>query len=109
MASRDIWSHGSGRQLADLISSVLATLLLDSDPRPAYFSSPWLSDFLVFENRFREFGALFPEFADGGQVWFADFLPRLARRRSVRLITTRQDISLEFVARIRAARIPNLE
>ena len=59
--SHDIWSHGSGRELRDLLASSFCTLLLlEGETQPVYFSSPWMSDFTLFENHFREFERLFP-------------------------------------------------
>lgn len=96
--SRDVWSHGGGQQLRDLLSSSLATLLFTKkDDRPAYFSSPWISDFILFENGFREFGALFPELADQGEIRFSDYLLRLSKRLTVRLMTTRTETSEAFL------------
>lgn len=96
--SRDIWSHGSGRQLRDLLASSLSTLLLmDPEEKPVYVASPWMSDFVLFENRYREYEALFPEFADHAEIFFSRYLVRLARKLPVRLITTRNDISETFL------------
>lgn len=105
--SRDIWSHGGGRQLRDLLTSALSTLLLmDEVSRPAYFSSPWISDFILFENHYREFVALFPELADQGEIRFSDYLLRLALKVPVRIITTRSDASEGFIGSL-SLRTPN--
>jgi hypothetical protein len=97
-SSRDIWSHGSGTQALDLVSSALATLLLLSGPeRAVYFSSPWISDFPLLNNRFRQFSALFPELDARSEVRFADVLTKVARRIPVRVITVANDVSNTFV------------
>lgn len=97
-ASRDVWSHGQGSQLRDLISSALLTLLILPDSnRPAYFSSPWISDFVLFDNQFRQFGSIFPGIADSGSIRFREYLRHLSRQMKVRIITTRTDTSLAFL------------
>ncbi|HVJ67388.1 MAG TPA: hypothetical protein VM510_05355 [Caulifigura sp.] len=104
MASRDVWSHGSGSALRDLLSSALASLLMaPAGPEPAYFSSPWMSDFPLFENYDGDFVALFPELADERRIRFSDYLHLLSRRRPVRIIAVRHPISETF------ARIPALQ
>ena len=96
--SRDVWSHGEGNQLRDLISSALLTLMLmPSDGRAAYFSSPWMSDFTLFDNRFRQVGGLFPRLADSTAIKFSDFLRHLSQTLPVRLITARTETSLAFL------------
>lgn len=75
--------------LADAMASVLAMLLLHSDDRrPVYFSSPWVTDFPLFRNQFRDYASLFPRLADEDEIWFSDYLVRLASDREVRLLTT---------------------
>lgn len=98
MASRAVWSHGGGRLVADLVGSALISLLLrPDDRRPAYFSSPWMSDFVVVRNWLQQFAVLFPELADRSEVRFADYLGRLSRNREVRLITTENPYSMTFL------------
>lgn len=97
-SSRDIWSHGSGQRLRDLLTSSLLTLLLMGKvDRPVYISSPWISDFVLFDNRYREFASLFPELADQTIIYFSEYLMRLARQTQVRMITTRNEISEGFL------------
>lgn len=104
MPSRDIWSPGGGAVLADAIASVLAMLLLRSDDRrPVYFSSPWITDFPLYRNRFREYAALFPRLADEDEIWFSDYLVRLASEREVRVLTADNEYSKTFL------RTPKLE
>jgi hypothetical protein len=108
MASRDVWSHGSGRVIPELLASVLAMALLRlDDERPTYFASPWLSDFVVFRNDCDEFLAVAPELADGGQITFSRYLARLAKVREVRIITARTEASIAF-AEILALRDPRI-
>lgn len=102
--SRDVWSHGTGRELLDLLSSSFCTLLLlEGETQPVYFSSPWMSDFVLFENRFHEFERLFPELDSPTEIKFSDYLTRLSRRLNVRIITTQSDVSLSFLKRLAAA------
>jgi hypothetical protein len=108
--SRDIWSHGSGTQIRDLLSSCLATLLLmPASLRPVYFSSPWMSDFVLLENHFRQFSALFPELDGRAEIRFSEYLEALAQRFRLRLIATRNDTSKNFLASSAVLRATNLE
>src|SRR5690349_15517266 len=107
MASRDIWKHGSGKQLQDLLSSALLTLLLPgSEGRSIYFASPWMSDFALFDNTSREVAAIFPEFADRDSVRFASYLSTLSVRHDVRVVTARNRTSDAFVERLRSLERP---
>jgi len=97
MASREIWSHGSGTALQDLLASILGNLLLQGpSARPVYFSSPWMSDFPLFQNHFGEFSALFPDRPDQDQIRFTEFLARLSNHRPVRVITVQTPTSETF-------------
>jgi hypothetical protein len=96
--TRDIWSHGAGRPLPDFIASCLGTLMLLPAQRcPAYFSSPWVSDFTLFDNRFNAFSALMPALADQSLIRFSDYLAHLSETTQVRIITTRSETSLSFL------------
>ena len=96
--SRDIWSHGSGTQLPDLLSSCLATLLLmPESSRPIYFSSPWISDFALLNNRFRQFSSLFPALDSRTEVRFDEFLATVSLRMPVHIITVATETSKNFV------------
>jgi len=102
MPSRDVWKHGSGRLLQELLSSVLLTLLLPgSEGRPIYFASPWMSDFSLFDNAAREVAALFPDQADQDRVSFIDFLGVACARHDVRIITASNRTSDAFVDQLR--------
>lgn len=91
MASRDIWSRGGPDTLSDLLAGALASLLLHpKGDDPVYFSSPWMSDFPLFANHFRQFSGLFPERAEDPVLTFAEYLVTLSRRRPVRVITVRE-------------------
>lgn len=108
-SSRDVWSPGGGRQLRDLLSSALATLLLGSvGRRPAYFSSPWISDFALFENRFMEYSALFPDLEDANEIRLSAFLVRLAKLIPVRVLTTRREVSEAFISRLAESGSPGM-
>lgn len=97
MPSRDVWSHGSGSALRDLLSSGLAALLMaPSDAQPAYFSSPWMSDFPLLPNEYGDFLSLFPDFAEDKSIRFSDYLRRLSQKRPVRIVTVRNPSSDYF-------------
>lgn len=97
--SRDLWSRGGTWQLQDLLASALGTLLLlGGAGRPAYFSSPWISDFALFDNRFGAFAGLFPDLPEGERVTFVEYLARLVSvGTQVRIITARTDASQRFL------------
>ena len=98
MPSRDVWSPGAGGVLGDILGAAIVGLALRSDVgSPVYFSSPWITDFPIFTNRFREFAALFPERADEDEIRLSDCLVRLARDREVRIITSSTKESLAFL------------
>jgi len=97
-SSRDIWSHGSGTQALDLVSSSLASLLLlPASATPIYFSSPWISDFPVLNNQFRQFSALFPQLDARAEIRFGEVLASIARRMPVRIVTVANEVSKNFV------------
>ncbi|KKW93812.1 hypothetical protein YP76_03885 [Sphingobium chungbukense] len=96
--SRDIWTHGGGWPLPDLLRSALASLLLRGPThRAVYFASPWITDFALFDNRFRDYAALFPRLADTPWIHFSDYLHLLAQTIEVRLVTTRNERSDAFL------------
>ncbi len=102
MPSRDIWKHGSGQILQDLLSSALLTLLLPgAEGRPVYFASPWMSDFALFENASRQVASLFPDHADLDHVSFIQFLGVAAARHHIRIMTSRNATSDAFIERLR--------
>lgn len=98
LLSRDIWTHGGGWPLPDLLRSALASLLmLGSQDRAAYFASPWITDFDLFDNRTRDYAALFPRLAEQPWIRFSDFLQALSSQIDVRLLTTDNDRSAAFM------------
>ena len=98
MASRDIWSHGVGSTLQDLLASCCGSMMLNpGDNHPAYFSSPWMSNFVLFQNPFGEWDGIFPAFANQSEIRFADFLGELSKSRPIRLILVENPTSQTFV------------
>jgi hypothetical protein len=98
LQSRDIWTHGGGWPLPDMLRSAFASLLLlEFTERPAYFASPWITDFDLFDNRFRDYAALFPRLADEPWIRFSHYLARLSTKLDVRLLTTDNDRSGAFI------------
>jgi hypothetical protein len=97
--SRDIWSHGSGTQLRDLISSSLATLLLlPKSTKPVYFSSPWISDFVLLNNEFRQFSSLLPQLESHSGIRFGDYLAHLANLMPIRIMAVNNETSRNFIS-----------
>jgi hypothetical protein len=82
-----------------LLASALAALLLagESDT-PVYFSSPWISDFVLLRNHYREVVPLFPDVAERSEIRFADYVVRLSQQRPVRIITTDTEASRTFLS-----------
>lgn len=111
MSNRDLWSRGGREPLRDLlVGSLTSLLLLPEDERPAYFSSPWMSDFPLFDNQFRQYSVLFPEQPDEAQVWFTGYLERLSLKRPVRIITVGEHkVSERFAGNPRFHRAGKLE
>jgi hypothetical protein len=98
LVSRDIWTHGGGWPLPDLLRSAFASLLLlEKSERAAYLVSPWITDFDLFDNRFRDYSALFPRLADQPWIRFSDYLAKLSAKLEVRLLTTDNDRSAAFM------------
>lgn len=60
MPSLDIYSRDGGKRVRDLLVSFLSTILIGAScKRPIYLISPWLSDFILFDNCFVQYGQLF--------------------------------------------------
>ena len=99
LQSRDIWTHGGGWPLPDLLRSALATLLLLGEhDRPVYFASPWITDFDLFDNRFRDYSALFPRLAERPWIRFSDYVALLSTKLEVRVLTTDNEHSAGFMS-----------
>ena len=85
MPTMDLWSNATNLELRQLFRSAMTTLLfLDSPSRPIYICSPWISDFVVFENRFGEFSQLVPGLEERSVINLSDCLRQLARLHEVR-------------------------
>jgi hypothetical protein len=98
MPSRDLWSHPNSPALSDLLCSALAALLLQGrGEQPAYFSSPWMTDFPLLGNEFRQFADLFVE-ESGPVVRLSAYLKALSRHRPVRVILVAHPPSLPFAS-----------
>src|SRR5688572_442538 len=85
---RTLWAHGGGAALADLMSGLLMTLLLDPEPgQPVYFVAPAVADFIAIGNAARRAAAVLPATADQPDVWFSEALEALSVRHRVRLVS----------------------
>lgn len=95
----DLWSNAASLELRQLFRSAMATLLmLDAPSRPIYVCSPWISEFLVFENRFGEFSYLVPGIEDRSGIRLSECLRQLARLHEVRIISRRTEVTLSFLS-----------
>lgn len=102
MATLDIWSNAASWRLHGLIQSALACLLAARNiPRPIYLCSPWISDFVVFDNGLGQFSALVPLSSDKVRVYLSDCLAQLSEYQEVRIFSKRTD-STEAFSRIQA-------
>ncbi len=104
MSSRDIHSRSGGVAVRDLLSSFFSVLLLRSTTgRPIYLISPWLSDFILFDNTIRQYRDLFVHqvaLADNEFVLFSDVLAEISAHSQIRIITWPDKTSLRFVKRV---------
>lgn len=99
MPTMDLWSNAANLELRHLFRSAMATLLLlDDASRPIYICSPWISDFVVFENRFGEFSHLLPVIEEQRGIRFSDCLRQLAYLHQVRIISRRTEVTLNFLS-----------
>ncbi|WP_434718135.1 hypothetical protein P5W98_00685 [Paraburkholderia sp. A1BS-2L] len=104
MPTMDLWSNAANLQLRQLFGSAMASLLLlDVPTRPIYVCSPWISDFIVFENRFGEFNQLVPIADDDRNIRFSDCLRQLACLHDVRIMSRRTEVTLTFLRNPRLA------
>ena len=95
MPTLDLWSNSANLELRQLFRSAMASLLLlDAPTRPIYICSPWISDFIVFENRFGEFGHLVPGVEERSSIRLSECLRQLAHVHNVRIISRRTDVTL---------------
>jgi len=104
MPSRDIHSSDGGKKVRDFLSSMFSTLLLKQDhEKPIYLISPWISDFLVFDNKLSQFQDLFQkrtEIAEEPEIKFSDILLELSANHSIRVITSDETKSKTFLDKI---------
>jgi hypothetical protein len=104
MPTLDIWSNAANVELRQLFRSAMASLLLlDRATRPIYVCSPWISDFVVFENRFGEYGRLVPKADERTTIRLSDCLRQLAQIHEVRVISRRTEVTIAFLANPRLA------
>jgi phosphatidylserine/phosphatidylglycerophosphate/cardiolipin synthase-like enzyme len=101
MPTLDIWSNAASAQLRSLLSSALACSLIranwESD-RSVFVCSPWISDFPVFDNRYRQFDDLVPEARGKSRIRFSDVIKQIAQGTSVRIISKDTEATRQFLA-----------
>ena len=100
MATLDIWSNSSSLQLKNLIGSVLASyLILDKSysDKPLYICSPWISDFIIFDNRFGHFDAIVTVASGNSKIRFSDVLKQSSLYREVRIISKSTEATRQFL------------
>ena len=109
LLTRDIWTHGGGWPVPDLLKSCLGSLLLQKKiGRHVYFASPWITDFELFDNRYNEYSFLFPEISDKDKIMFTDYLESLSKRTQVRILTIKNARSENFLKDYRIHQNENL-
>ena len=106
MSSRDIHSRSGGVTVRDLLASFMSTVLINAkDGRPIYLISPWLSDFILFDNTIGQFRDLFvhqTNVTENKYALFSDVLAEVAVYNPIRVITWPDETSLRFVKRIQS-------
>ena len=109
LITRDIWTHGGGWPIPDLLKSCLGSLLLQRKIyKHIYFASPWITDFELFDNRYNDYSYLFPEISDKDRIMFSDYLYVLSKRTQVRIITLKNPRSENFLKDFRIINNENL-
>ena len=101
MPTLDIWSNAASTQLRSLLSSALACSLVRSNwtsDRCVYICSPWVSDFPVFDNRYRQFDDLVPEARGKSRIRFSDVIKQIAQGTPVRIISKDTEATRQFLA-----------
>ena len=113
MSSLDIWSHDGSFKVRDLLISLLSIRLLsNTSSDPVYVSSPYLTDFPVFDNEYGQFEPLFQQFAEFGQqstISFSQTLIELSTRQPVRIIGVAGDNADAFHRTVVRPEHPGIE
>jgi hypothetical protein len=103
MPTLDLWTNAANWQLRTLFRSALGSLLLLDQAqknRPIFLCSPWISDFVVFDNRFRSFDALVPMCNGNTQIWLSDCLIQLAKIHDVQVVSRNTEVSRQFFSKM---------
>jgi len=103
MPTLDLWTNAANWQLRTLFRSALGSLLLLVEVprnRSIFLCSPWISDFIVFDNRFRAFDALVPMCHGKSQIWLSDCLIQLAKIHEVRVVSRNTEVSRQFFSKL---------
>jgi len=109
LITRDIWTHGGGWPVPDLLKSCLGSLLLQKEiNNHIYIASPWITDFQLFDNRYNEYSQLFLEISDKTKIMFSDYLEFLSKKTQVRIITIENERSVNFLKDHKFQNNPNL-
>ena len=97
MPTLDIWKNAASWRLRGLIQSSIANLLLARVyEHPIYLCSPWMSDFLVFDNSNGQFSSLVPDATDRIRINLSDCLSQLSIENDVRIVTKNAPCSTAF-------------
>jgi len=94
---RQIFLHGplGKRQLREVLSSQLSALLIQ--PEPIWLVSPWVSDFLLLDNRAGQWNALNPDWT-GRKILFSELLAELVNQGcNFNLVTRDLPENKEFI------------
>ncbi|MDH4459453.1 MAG: phospholipase D-like domain-containing protein DpdK [Nevskia sp.] len=103
MPTLDLWSNAANWQLRTLFRSAVGSFLMVDNPtksKPVYLCSPWISDFVVFDNRFCEFDALVPSCTGTPRIWLSDCLRQLGKLHDVRVVSRNTEVSRQFFGRL---------
>lgn len=101
-SERQIFLHGllGKRQLREVLGSQLVTLFIR--PEPIWLVSPWLSNFLLLDNRAGQWSGLEPDWT-GREISFVELLSALVQKGCrLNLVTRELEENLKFLQVLKA-------
>jgi hypothetical protein len=110
LISRDIWTHGGGWPLPDLLRSALSSLIIHREAfNHIYFASPWITDFDLFDNRFKAYEGIIPRLSSTSKIRFSDYLVELSSFCEIRLLSTDNKYTNGFFSNEKISKSSNIK
>ncbi|MBZ0264127.1 hypothetical protein K8I28_05620 [bacterium] len=107
MPSRDIHSRDGGKKVRDLLTSFISTILIGGrSDRYIYLISPWISDFILFDNEFGQYRELFKNqsvYGENPHILFSQTLTELSFYTPIRIVTWPGERSDAFADKLKYA------